>query len=342
MQSRSRSRSPLRPGVAADDQLAPPLKPVRHFEIGDADSLQHLQQHGYVVYRDALSQLECEKATNLVWEYLEHFGVLRNREETWHEWPPAVAGAGILAFGGVGQCRALWYVRTRERVLDAFAHIWKAPRQDLICSFDGCVLFRPWKENPSWKTRGSWYHVDQHPTRPEFECVQGLVNLVPVSAATGGNVLVPGSHLKLNELAEKYPEQVHSLSPGEDFFPIPSSEPLLKGAIMPELAQGDLLLWDSRTIHCSAPGFGGEKPGDGSGLLRMAPLICMVPRSLATPKVLEQRRKAARNGVSTTHRPHVFQPTYEYNAAKSIDEKWLRPGPELLEERTSCELSLIG
>ncbi|MGB1190295.1 MAG: hypothetical protein ACPG4A_08705 [Pseudomonadales bacterium] len=59
------------------------------------------------------------------------------------------------------------------------------------------------------------------------------------------------------------------------------------------------MLWDSRTVHCSHPGPGAGM--DESKLQRAASLICMMPRSKSNSKVIERRKKALREGTSTTN-----------------------------------------
>merc|ERR1719414_329221 len=104
---------------------------------------------------------------------------------------------------------------------------------------------------------------------------------------------------------------------------------------MTHLEPGDLLLWDSRVLHCNQPGLappvrfcrdaalgpGPDEAGPtgapgadgGLGLLRAACFVCMVPRSRAAPCVLEERRRAVQEGLTTTHRPHLFQSSLTYD-----------------------------
>ena len=53
---------------------------------------------------------------------------------------------------------------------------------------------------------------------------------------------------------------------------------------------GDLLLWDSRTVHCNFYGEGSSK----STVDRMSLLVSMTPRQLASPQVLKQRAQLAK------------------------------------------------
>jgi ectoine hydroxylase-related dioxygenase (phytanoyl-CoA dioxygenase family) len=82
------------------------------------------------------------------------------------------------------------------------------------------------------------------------EYIQGFVNLIETSPASGGNVVIPGSHLQLERLAKEY------LQPGRGPG-IPADHQIYSSAIRSHLGAGDLFLWDSRCIH-------GNGPGDGS------------------------------------------------------------------------------
>jgi hypothetical protein len=208
------------------------VKRPRKFELSES-SLWHtyLQENGYVILKGALSVRECRVALDLVFDYLEALdtGIDRHDPSTWGQenWPDHL-GAGILPWYGVGQSKAMWYVRSKAAVRKAFQTIWGG--EELLTSFDGMCLFRPWGRDPSWKTASNWYHVDQHPIhQPRFECVQGLVNLLPTSEHTGGNVLIPRSHKTiLAHLRKAYPDALSALPQGEDFFEIPADDSILQ------------------------------------------------------------------------------------------------------------------
>ena len=59
-----------------------------------------------------------------------------------------------------------------------------------------------------------------------------------------------------------------------------------------------MIMWDSRTAHCSAPAL---EDTQASGLLRMASLVCMMPRRLAPEDVIERRKQAPLDVTSTTN-----------------------------------------
>jgi hypothetical protein len=83
------------------------------------------------------------------------------------------------------------------------------------------------------------------------------------------------------------------------------------------LGPGDMLLWDSRTVHSSYPGnVHAEDPqanicsrsgsadlfqNTGRGLIRAASLVSMTPSSRATSEVLDRRRQAVNRSRTLTH-----------------------------------------
>ena len=201
---------------------------------------------------------------------------------------------------GVGHSAAQWYIRDIPKVKQAFAQVWDT--DDLLVSFDGVTIWRPWTYKSDWRTNegNSWLHIDQHPIgRPGKHCVQGLVNLLPTSESTGGNVVVPGSHRRFAQIPDEYEERLSRIHPSIDHFRFPNDDPGLKDVkpIMAEMAAGDLLLWDSRTIHCSP---WSQDPESSSELLRAASLVHDA-RAKSNPDVIARRKAAVATRTSTTN-----------------------------------------
>jgi len=90
-----------------------------------------------------------------------------------------------------------------------------------------------------------------------------------------------------------------------DFVVAEAGDPVLSAAQLVAAQAGDLLLWDSRCVHCNTPGVetGG---GRADELLRVAAYVCMTPAAWAAPDVLAARREAFEQHVTTSHWPHEF------------------------------------
>ena len=330
-------------------QLTPIYTHVPRLESGSQESLDHLKSEGYVVIANALSSSEAQHTLELTWDFLEQLGtgIDRTDSSTWRDerWPIVTSG-GIVPALGIGHSAAQWFVRSVPAIKKAFASVWDD--EDLLVSFDGMALWRPTTIDPEWETTrgGSWLHVDQHPiTRPGFHCVQGAVALTPSSPASGGNILIPGSHKWFAEIPEQYAERLGRLPESLDHFRFPADDPRLLDTppIMAHLEAGDLMLWDSRTVHCSSPGIEPAAPaGDAEpSLIRAASLVCMMPKSSTSDEVIAQRRAALATQTSTTNWTDRFISTDTYiemQRAENLDRFQLPPAPQL----TEAQLDLVG
>ncbi len=131
----------------------------------------------------------------------------------------------------------------------------------------------------------------------------GLVSLTDVSPQTGGFCLIPDSHLEHDELLKA------SGVGGGNYVPCDVNYPgLRKKKIMPCCKAGDMILWDSRTIHCNTPSLvpKEEIKLSKSELLRLVAYVCMAPRSLASPEVLSMRQILFQNNQGSNHWPYIL------------------------------------
>lgn len=331
-------------------ELAPQYMHVDRFAAGSPASLSYLDTHGFVVIAGALSGSETAQALSLTWDYLEELGtgIDRNDVATWDDdrWPVAVHG-GIIPSQGIGHSAAQWFIRSIPSVKQSFAAVWDD--EDLLVSFDGMALWRPPSVDPNWLTNrgGSWLHIDQHPIgRPGFHCVQGLVSLIASSPQTGGNVVVPGSHRLFESIPDRYEERLGRINQSIDHFRFPADDPQLTETppIMCHLEAGDMLLWDSRTIHCSSPALeapASNRDAKAPSLLRAASLVCMMPKERSNPEVIARRRAAVATRTSTTNWSDRFIDADQFPqvlAASDRVQYRLPPIPQL----TSRQEALVG
>ena len=100
----------------------------------------------------------------------------RHDPSTWDD----ISWLGDLATGAihsmaVGHSEVMWAVRTHHLTQKAFQSVWGVEGGELLTSFDGLGLYRPWHREGAghWKTKGGWWHIDQDARKkPGFECVQ--------------------------------------------------------------------------------------------------------------------------------------------------------------------------
>lgn len=307
---------------APDTKAATP-----RFAAEDPAMLAFLEEHGYVVVKGALSSLEVSKAKELLWEFLEqgNIGMQRTKPSTWGNESFCKFGSpnnGIVSGKQFGQSKLCWFVRQKKAVQIAFAKIWGIDSNvsgdsGLLCSFDGGNIFRPFhnpsmkEQSESWKTKGGWYHVDQGSTKRGRHCVQGLVSLYAATPQTGGLCVVPGSHHHHDELMS------YAGFGKTDFVAVPRDDPQVHRAKLVCCESGDLVLWDSRTVHCNTPALEADVPTSATAfealgypageLLRAVTYVCMTPKKLADAETLQMRKQAFVLGVGSSHWPSPMQ-----------------------------------
>eukprot|EP00128_Syssomonas_multiformis_P001051 Colp12_sorted_trinity150504_noHs@12447 len=329
--------------TAQGEKKDPPKPPVEHkipepeiyesprFDVEDPKAYEYLHENGYVVFKTVAAEEQLVKARDLLWSFIEStpYGAKRGDPTTWRSNWIGNPALGIVSGYAVGQSALQWHIRTLPSVRKAFATVWGS--ENLLVSFDGIGIFRPWSFDKKWKTATGWYHVDQSPlTKPGFECVQGLVALYDGDETTGGLVVVPGSHKHFTTI-----DTVRKT----DFVNVPATQDIWLKLNRPRMVKckaGDLILWDSRTIHCNMPApVEKVKPEDESWeLLRAVCYVCMTPITKADPKELDSllacRKEAFQAGVTTTHWPHIFTPSSMEGWADGVEPVQLTPQIEAL------------
>jgi len=236
---------------------------------------------------------------------------------------------------------ASWFLRGLKNVRETFGKIYDT--NELITSMDTFIMWRPWKENPSakedWEPSVERLHCDQNPVRKRgFHCVQGMIPLLPVTEESGGLQVVPDTNTdEVQEyLRDNYPGTKSGLF---DWCELRHNDKYIGTGKFLLANPGDLILWDSRTIHGGHVGTGKEKDNNTNPeLTRLSLTVCMSPLSKATPQVLEKRRLAFKNGWTLTHWPYEFnRHTMGNTNGSNIKNKTYVP-PVLNEE----QLKLVG
>ncbi|KAJ3085458.1 hypothetical protein HK100_009043 [Physocladia obscura] len=298
--------------------------------------LNHLETEGFAVIKCALEREEITKAHSELWAALELFpsrdrAISRGDPTSWSLLPTGICGS-------LAQSQAAWTVRGSRGVKTAFTKIWKT--DDLIVSMDAVITWKPWwgfanakneaqpsvfrsafssiasifGSNPTastplpagfppyYKPRGEIMHLDQNPFKKRFrDCVQGMVPLLPVTREIGGLIVVPHSHN--DEMQDRIRQQQPQLEGGHDFCPIFGFSKT-EDALLLIADAGDLILWDSRTIHGSLAGDGPVALSNEMDFARMTCTVAMTPRACASKEVLQARREGFLQGKCFNHVPH--------------------------------------
>jgi len=272
--------------------------------------LAHLHERGYVVISGVANASEVAAAKGLLWTDLEREnpGLSRADPSTWGQWVWDLDERGVVA--NLAQSAGAWLVRGLSKVKRAFAAIWGT--EHLLVSMDVVFVWRPWwteRTQPrTWLPVTEGLHLDQNPfDKPGLDCIQGMVPLLPVTEVTGGLKVVPFSHLgeAKAETKRRYPRWEGR----GDWCRLGGSDPMQRCAILLCADPGDLILWDSRTVHGGHVGTGAS-PSKPVGLARMTCTVAMTPQANASLEVCRLRREGFERGLAFNHCPHVLSDTW--------------------------------
>eukprot|EP01013_Petalomonas_cantuscygni_P030714 TRINITY_DN56754_c0_g1_i1.p1 TRINITY_DN56754_c0_g1~~TRINITY_DN56754_c0_g1_i1.p1 ORF type:complete len:352 (+),score=34.13 TRINITY_DN56754_c0_g1_i1:135-1190(+) len=300
-----------------------PLYIPERFSVKDEDAwLTHLDVHGYCVVKDALSPHERDETDRLLAELCCPGERAR--------------GCDAIALPDAAHSAFAWYLRGLPTVVQALEAYWGTG--DLVVSFgpcaaaaevlrDGLRLHTDQNWSPtrlpgcsadrmvqahslgflcaaaSMPTPASRTRTDCPPAVPTAAAMQGCVVLRDIGDdAAGGVVVWPGSH---HHHASGYGIGTPPVVRGMDCDPPAAIPPdQLPGApVHLACARGDLVLWDSRTLHSltacprdsaaepeGAAASGGERPVVAS--------FAMVPSVWLSVDDVADRRAMLRAGLA--------------------------------------------
>uniref|UniRef100_A0A7S2CFW4 Phytanoyl-CoA dioxygenase n=1 Tax=Octactis speculum TaxID=3111310 RepID=A0A7S2CFW4_9STRA len=230
------------------------------FYLTDSSWVAFLQDHGYAVLKGVVSRGDVDKAKDMIWDDLEGAeGISRVDPTTWTSQNWRLSRTGLV--GSLAQSAGPWHLRGLPAVKEAFSRIWGD--DDLCTSMDAAIIWKPWWEQPpgdegtDWRPMTEGLHLDQNPfSKPDLDCIQGMIPLLPVDETVGGLQVIPFSHTpKAKEILKKKYPQLEGVG---DWCPVygriqdkPPAEPQLLLA-----DAGDLILWDSRLVHGGVVGTG--------------------------------------------------------------------------------------
>ncbi|WWC88322.1 uncharacterized protein L201_003230 [Kwoniella dendrophila CBS 6074] len=300
----------------------------------EGDYLPELQSRGWTVVKNAISTEKAKQYEDEAYKWLESFGkgFDKNDRNTWKvKNLPWFAKGGLFNRHGAAHEQWAWDIRSEKGIIDTFAKIWGT--DELLVSFDGVNVSLPFKNEDLGDRGAPWPHVDQSPNRKGKECIQGIANLAENGPNDGGLMILDGSF----PLYKQYFEEHEHLKPSADGWNWIDSysypEETLqwfydKGCKWKKLeaGPGDLILWDSRTIH-----YGDAARGDRP---RVATYVCYKPAKGISPEKLQERKTAMEEYAGTSHDPINFRLTgTSVYGPLSDDETQIPKQPAVLSDR---------
>lgn len=311
------------------------------------DNLVHLVSHGYAKFSNVVSDKESiKRALKGCYRQLKQLCPeldmeTQSMDEIRRNMPASLRG--IFQQFRMGNVQEVCDVKYSEEVIDFFRLLWA--RQDgtlpqhMIASSDAISIMLPHFRTPS--ARDAWGHVDQSPARKPLHfsgatCYQGLIvatHHLEKNAQTGKNEIVLVHHAKedgglcvIHDSANQFSTAMAKVGVTEsknDWYKFdtknnPDIVKQLYGTDVYtriEAEPGDLIVWDSRTVHY------GSRPDCGRPTIRAAFYICMMPREFATPKQLEARWRIFQKGQCTSHWPYggrAFPDTMNHRGNEKI------------------------
>jgi hypothetical protein len=245
------------------------------FDYNDLSWKKYLEENGFVVVSNVLSEEESSKTLDSMWSVLEYFSegrLNKNDSSTWSfgkNYPFLIHG-GMIQY--LGHTQFQWDLR--EKCSGIFSKIFNVKKEELATSFDGWC-FMNGNRRYIKKPVDSFLHSDQSPKKDFLWSYQGLINLVDCDDESGGFVCVPKSHLIHNEFFKKN-FKISEKRFASDWILFSDEEKskykdILSKFIKVNCKAGDFVLWDSRTFHCNTVPV--------KKVIRACSYICMLPKS---------------------------------------------------------------
>ena len=293
------------------------------FSIGEPseDWIRDFERDGYAVIKGALSPEKAQHYREEVCKWLKSFGTALDFKDptTWVKSNLPVQ-THINTFTGycVAHEKFMWDARMEPGVMNPFIKMWNT--DELLVSFDALnVTFPNRKDKPR---KPSWPHIDQSPLRNGVQCcVQGIINLSNSGPEDGGLVVFPGTHKLTKEFFDTQTDKATWDERDYYAFTDEQLEWFAPRGIKHQKVcaeAGDLLIWDSRTIHW------GAEPTEKGETIRNVIYTSYAPVSMASAEALEAKAKVFRAWEGTTHWPHdniVFRKTTTLLDDGTLDPK---------------------
>ncbi len=258
-----------------------------------------LEENGYAVIPSVFTKEECVDIREKMWAHLyeiskdapfpltpdQDYKKMKATDLLPHK-------HGIIESWRFNHFKTIREIRRDKRILWIFALLYGTDQ--LTGSMDRVNFKFPGR---TYKSNGTWPHVDQHASKPDRITIQSYVTFFDCEADSPGNRLYKGSHKIFDEFFKAKRD-----AKAGDWNKLTEEEkktlPLQCPLVKPTYEAGSMLLWDSRTVH---------DPDDGSNFKegRFVVYVCFnkLWEKKDDDKFLAQKKQAFLDCRSTSHAP---------------------------------------
>lgn len=294
--------------------------------LNAAEARRALQLHGVLLVRGALPAAEVAAAKDELLAFVRALAGPGHETASWAEVPLPPSQGGLVQHFGAGMNPAS--VRVREALAPLFEAL--CGTADLWTSMDGFSAGRKPRVRARYADLADWraraleatpLHTDQT-QNPFSGAWQSGAALTDQAEDEHCFVCVPGSHRLVEPLVRaraEAPKDKHwmLLDAGQlDFLRTHGMQP----ARVPMRA-GDVVLWDSRTVHSSAKPCASAR----ADMLRLQVFVCMQPApprgSALRAREQAKRRRYAQAGRTSKHSPLPIRVFGEHWAGYSNEDR---------------------
>jgi len=195
-----------------------------------------------------------------------------------------------------------WELRTQPNIHKVFSHIYNVKPNELCISLDSYSLHL--KGHPM---EGLCLHDDQAygiDQRSNLYSIQGSYNFYSCNKEDTGLMIVPGSHSKwykrrAGEIGSRHERHFVPISSNESDYS--KSYLNAKKLILPNNCY---VIWNSKLLHGTCIGTRERSPCQKTNLPKVNRLTCflaMLPKTLRSQEVFNNKCKIYRSGGSTSH-----------------------------------------
>jgi ectoine hydroxylase-related dioxygenase (phytanoyl-CoA dioxygenase family) len=259
-----------------------------------------LVKQGYTVIKSAISPEQAKAYQQKAFDWLASFNTPLDLADpsTWKaENLPVQTKLNTFESYSVVHEKFMWDLRQEDGIIEPFSRIWGTDK--LVVSFDSVNITLPNRADKP--ARSPWPHVDQSPLRQGLHCIQGIINLSQAGPEDGSLALYPASHslveeyfrTQTDESSWKPEDRYYFGKDGIAWFEARGCKP-----IKVQADPGDLILWDSRSIHW------GAEQTPKSNTIRTVVYAAYAPAALASADTLKQKKHVFEKFGATTHWPH--------------------------------------